>query len=384
MYGYISGDGKLQEIKQPVFTIGRHESNDLIINNGSISAFHAKLIFQNGDVFIQDLGSRNGTFINDYRIRTNPFGLTTDNIIRFGIYQARYKVGFQQLQNLEQLSSTLVEFQKQKVNNQIQQIKADTKYATELETVKHFPQVDTNTNNLSQVTKKALDISVEDLQQQQITPKQLGKSSNHEKQQTKNSIISQSSSQANTITQNSNINSQQYSYLNVNLINAISKSLQNFDYNEVIRLTSKFGETKIEKAMKHMLDTISNLPRKVLLPVSEQIKNLQAIVLSIQENMNFLDYKYFKQSILDFKVNQQSDKEFISDLMTEITQLKEENAYLKSLNKSDDRQLNIAINAAKSITQAIDILCIGDINGLNINAILGDYQQNLNSSWKFQ
>jgi ABC-type multidrug transport system ATPase subunit len=49
-------------------TIGRDASNDLVINHPAVSSFHALLIRSNEAVYITDLQSRNGTFVNGRRI----------------------------------------------------------------------------------------------------------------------------------------------------------------------------------------------------------------------------------------------------------------------------------------------------------------------------
>lgn len=49
--------------------IGRDSGNDLSINDSSISGKHAKIYLDNGTVFIEDLRSLNGTFVNGNRIQ---------------------------------------------------------------------------------------------------------------------------------------------------------------------------------------------------------------------------------------------------------------------------------------------------------------------------
>lgn len=51
-------------------TIGRNQENTICLGNHFVSLYHAKLTFFNGVWTISDMGSTNGTFVNDYRIST--------------------------------------------------------------------------------------------------------------------------------------------------------------------------------------------------------------------------------------------------------------------------------------------------------------------------
>ncbi|GAB6095505.1 hypothetical protein JCM14469_17570 [Desulfatiferula olefinivorans] len=54
-------------------TIGRRESNDIVIENVSVSGKHAKVeTTEGGGFMIMDLNSTNGTFVNDKMITTHP------------------------------------------------------------------------------------------------------------------------------------------------------------------------------------------------------------------------------------------------------------------------------------------------------------------------
>src|SRR5258705_8420134 len=44
--------------------IGSHPSNDLVIDDGTVSRFHCELTITGGSVRVRDLGSRNRTLIN--------------------------------------------------------------------------------------------------------------------------------------------------------------------------------------------------------------------------------------------------------------------------------------------------------------------------------
>ena len=50
-------------------TIGRDASNDVAINHPTVSNRHAEIVKQNGKVFIADLGSTNGTYVNGIKIK---------------------------------------------------------------------------------------------------------------------------------------------------------------------------------------------------------------------------------------------------------------------------------------------------------------------------
>jgi FHA domain-containing protein len=68
---WIKEDGS--EMRFPIFaavtTIGRDATNMIPINDGTVSRFHAKLHFQNGQYVLVDLGSANKTFVNGQEVR---------------------------------------------------------------------------------------------------------------------------------------------------------------------------------------------------------------------------------------------------------------------------------------------------------------------------
>lgn len=48
--------------------IGRAEDNAVVVIDEGVSRYHARLLFDNGSLWLQDAGSRNGVFVNDVRI----------------------------------------------------------------------------------------------------------------------------------------------------------------------------------------------------------------------------------------------------------------------------------------------------------------------------
>ncbi|MEZ4669738.1 MAG: FHA domain-containing protein [Anaerolineae bacterium] len=66
-------------------SIGRTSDNDILIANNRLSRHHARIDYGDGLFMIADLGSSNGTFVNDVRLEPNrPFPLAIGDVIRFG------------------------------------------------------------------------------------------------------------------------------------------------------------------------------------------------------------------------------------------------------------------------------------------------------------
>jgi hypothetical protein len=63
--------------------IGRHPKNQIVITEPSVSRWHAQLEIRSGDCWITDLGSSNGTFVNENRIQTTT-PLRKSDRIRIG------------------------------------------------------------------------------------------------------------------------------------------------------------------------------------------------------------------------------------------------------------------------------------------------------------
>jgi hypothetical protein len=64
-------------------TIGRRPDNSLVINDSYISGTHAELVFDNGDWWVIDLGSTNGTFVNGSPIQART-RVGDGDIVQFG------------------------------------------------------------------------------------------------------------------------------------------------------------------------------------------------------------------------------------------------------------------------------------------------------------
>jgi ABC-type multidrug transport system ATPase subunit/pSer/pThr/pTyr-binding forkhead associated (FHA) protein len=77
-------DGRLRTLalsREPL-TIGRHPTNQLVIDVPTVSAEHASLEYRAGVYHLIDRGSRNGTFVNGQRV--DEIDLKDDDLIRLG------------------------------------------------------------------------------------------------------------------------------------------------------------------------------------------------------------------------------------------------------------------------------------------------------------
>jgi diguanylate cyclase (GGDEF)-like protein len=61
--------GRRVQLGTAPFEIGRSSTNDLFIDQESISRHHARISFDGSSYWISDLGSTNGTFVNDEPVR---------------------------------------------------------------------------------------------------------------------------------------------------------------------------------------------------------------------------------------------------------------------------------------------------------------------------
>lgn len=71
-------------LHQDATMIGRTLENDVVIPDGTVSRQHARLVFANGHWVIEDLRSRNGTFVNKQQVLKEPVVLQHGDEVRLG------------------------------------------------------------------------------------------------------------------------------------------------------------------------------------------------------------------------------------------------------------------------------------------------------------
>ena len=86
-------DGDMERLARPiqaVTTLGRSTDNTLVIDDEFVSLHHAAIRLQGEDWWIVDLGSTNGTWLNDRRV-DKPAKVRSGDTLRFGRLRARFE-----------------------------------------------------------------------------------------------------------------------------------------------------------------------------------------------------------------------------------------------------------------------------------------------------
>ncbi|MFM9916053.1 MAG: FHA domain-containing protein [Rhizobacter sp.] len=89
----VSLDGvviKEVQVTKDKTTLGRRPYNDIVIDNLAVSGEHAVLQMLGADVFIEDLNSTNGTYINGKAIKKQL--LVHNDTVEIGKYKIKYLV----------------------------------------------------------------------------------------------------------------------------------------------------------------------------------------------------------------------------------------------------------------------------------------------------
>jgi hypothetical protein len=72
-------------------SLGRGPQNSIVLADQSVSAEHALISSRLGQWWVEDIGSTNGSFLNDERL-TQPAVIQTGDIIRLGVVRLRVRL----------------------------------------------------------------------------------------------------------------------------------------------------------------------------------------------------------------------------------------------------------------------------------------------------
>src|SRR3954466_16407123 len=82
-----SKKGQTETFQQPLVTIGRDPANQLVFDpfkDQDVSARHAQFVVQGQQLMIQDMKSRNGTFVNGARCSEQLMPVPDGAVVQFG------------------------------------------------------------------------------------------------------------------------------------------------------------------------------------------------------------------------------------------------------------------------------------------------------------
>jgi len=80
---YITWRDKTVPLEYDLIRIGRAPQNELVLQAKNVSRFHCQIKRIDGQLFIEDLGSTNGTFVNDEAVK-QPRSLSVGDVVRVG------------------------------------------------------------------------------------------------------------------------------------------------------------------------------------------------------------------------------------------------------------------------------------------------------------
>ena len=87
----VTLQGKLVDrmiIDQPRLMLGRHDQNDLLLDNRFVSRHHALLVAREDGIYVVDLRSTNGTFVNGEQVHKHA--LQDGDVLQIGHFRLRY------------------------------------------------------------------------------------------------------------------------------------------------------------------------------------------------------------------------------------------------------------------------------------------------------
>lgn len=73
--------GRVVHVEEGGLSIGRSPENAIVVEHEDASRFHARLLYDNGSLWLRDIGSRNGVFVNEERLDHHR-GLKVGDLVR--------------------------------------------------------------------------------------------------------------------------------------------------------------------------------------------------------------------------------------------------------------------------------------------------------------
>ncbi len=88
----LDRDGEEIALEPGENILGRDATASVLIDDGTVSRRHARITIAGGKAAIEDLGSKNGTFVNGKRLGTGPLSLAAGDQIQMGSVFLTFRV----------------------------------------------------------------------------------------------------------------------------------------------------------------------------------------------------------------------------------------------------------------------------------------------------
>jgi len=85
------GAGREYALSSAEFRIGRNTANDLVVDEEQISGEHARFFYKEDVLWVEDLESTNGTYVNGKRI-AGGVPLKDEDLIRIGTMIFKFRM----------------------------------------------------------------------------------------------------------------------------------------------------------------------------------------------------------------------------------------------------------------------------------------------------
>jgi Mg-chelatase subunit ChlD len=87
----VASDSKSLILNKRHVSVGRDSSNDIVIPMEAVSSLHATIEYKNGNFYLEDNRSTNGTLLNDKKMEeSTPVRLKSGDKITFAVYEFRF------------------------------------------------------------------------------------------------------------------------------------------------------------------------------------------------------------------------------------------------------------------------------------------------------
>lgn len=103
------------DLNKEYFSIGRRADNDFLIDDKKVSRYHAQIVTNNGDSYLRDLDSTNGTYIGTDMVETHHLSDGEVFIIADIVFQ--YLQASRDEESTEEEYGKILEYRKPKKNN---------------------------------------------------------------------------------------------------------------------------------------------------------------------------------------------------------------------------------------------------------------------------